>query len=469
MKFVIRNFGPIKRFEYDLNKDMIVTYGNNNIGKSYAMQVVYLLLKVFLSNVDRMPGTYGQTYIWTFIEESKQRERIENLIGSFIASENKEKDITQEVAREVNNFMTSVFMPEFINSCKNTFGNLEKALDHNPCILIRHQEYNLEIDLKKSTIVGEFSKKKAYLKRADSDFRKSKNTEEQLEIYVTENIDKPVQILYDEIQNVFIRYMKLILNEFNQVYFLPASRSGIYAGMKAFGSIVAELSKKRNLFNKKIEFPGISEPISDYFIALSNIESTRNEIFKQSCDEIEDRILKGKVTFDRNRNALMYKPNNVEASYEMTEVSSMVSEIAPIVAFLKFIVSAGYNKNGKAILFIEEPEAHLHPNNQIALIEIFSKLVNQNIKLIMSSHSNYVFNKLNNLVLDRKLDYTIYDPIILEETQEGSVSRHLEIDELGAMDENFVDASEALYYEREEIIEKLNMEEGLNDTSNQVM
>lgn len=68
MKFIIQNFGPIKRFEYDLNKDMIVTYGNNNIGKSYAMQVVYLLLKVFLSNVDRMPGTYGQTYIWTFYD-----------------------------------------------------------------------------------------------------------------------------------------------------------------------------------------------------------------------------------------------------------------------------------------------------------------------------------------------------------------------------------------------------------------
>ena len=47
MKIKIVNFGPIKEFEFDLSKKLIVTYGDNNIGKSYAMQVVYLLLKAF--------------------------------------------------------------------------------------------------------------------------------------------------------------------------------------------------------------------------------------------------------------------------------------------------------------------------------------------------------------------------------------------------------------------------------------
>ena len=50
MKIVIERFGPIKRFEYNLEKDMIVTYGDNNIGKSYAMQIVYLVLKTFITN-----------------------------------------------------------------------------------------------------------------------------------------------------------------------------------------------------------------------------------------------------------------------------------------------------------------------------------------------------------------------------------------------------------------------------------
>ena len=48
MKVDIKNFGPIRKFSYDLDKDLVITYGNNNIGKSYAMQIVYLLLKTFL-------------------------------------------------------------------------------------------------------------------------------------------------------------------------------------------------------------------------------------------------------------------------------------------------------------------------------------------------------------------------------------------------------------------------------------
>ena len=47
MKIKIVNFGPIKEFEFDFSKKLIATYGDNNIGKSYAMQVVYLLFKSF--------------------------------------------------------------------------------------------------------------------------------------------------------------------------------------------------------------------------------------------------------------------------------------------------------------------------------------------------------------------------------------------------------------------------------------
>ena len=67
-----------------------------------------------------------------------------------------------------------------------------------------------------------------------------------------------------------------------------------------------------------------------------------------------------------------------------------------------------------------------------------------------------MFNKLNNLVLSGKLDYNIYEPILLEKGEDGSVSKLMHIDECGADDENFIDVSEALYNEREQIIEKLN-------------
>lgn len=57
------------------------------------------------------------------------------------------------------------------------------------------------------------------------------------------------------------------------------------------------------------------------------------------------------------------------------------------------------------------------------------------------------------------MDYNIYQPIFLEQTPEGSEATVLDVDELGAVDRNFVDVSELLYQEREEIIKNFSFEE----------
>ena len=40
MKVIIENWEPIEKCEYNLDKSVSVTYGENNIGKSYAMQCI---------------------------------------------------------------------------------------------------------------------------------------------------------------------------------------------------------------------------------------------------------------------------------------------------------------------------------------------------------------------------------------------------------------------------------------------
>jgi len=78
---------------------------------------------------------------------------------------------------------------------------------------------------------------------------------------------------------------------------------------------------------------------------------------------------------------------------------------------------------------------------------------------MISTHSNYMFNKFNNLILSGRLSCKDYLPVLMEPTPEGSISRIMEMDELGVLDENFISATEKLYDEREEIIEKLNGEQ----------
>lgn len=464
MKIRIKNFGPLNSFEFDLNKRFVITYGNNNIGKSYAMQIVYLLIKT-MSNLGNSPFLFSNHYYVRFdAYVSNVRESIYKLLDEFMKSSKAELDITQKVRELFFVIYQNMIMPDFINSCDNTFGNFEKILEQSPKIEVEFDMYKFCIDLKSAVIRGDFPIKPIFIKKTHSDRYSSRNNKSHFDIYVCdENYERPMQIIYEELREILMNFYKFFTAKFEQVYFLPASRSGIYSGMNAFGSIIAELSKNRAMLTRKIELPGISEPISDYFIALSNIKPRNTAKYQEYYSKIENDILKGVVTFDRTENALVYTPNDMDVKFEMTEVSSMVSEISPIVAFLKYILGGVAVRKGtkykRAILFIEEPEAHLHPNNQIKLIEIFAELATAGVNLVISSHSNYIFNKINNLILSKKLDYNIYQAILLEQTSEGSIGKNLVVDELGAVDRNFADVNEKLYQEREDIINNLMFEE----------
>ena len=464
MRVIINNFGPINKFEYDLEKDFIVTYGCNNIGKSYAMQIVYLLVKSLIGIRTRyidyyplFPGT---------LENEKNGlphiEKINKILTDFSASSKQTQiEITETVRDAVSEKMRIILGDVFFHSCANTFGNFEGILEQKPIINIVNKDLSIKIDLADKKISADCFCEKIYIKRASSDYHKARKQNGTYSVYFYKKTDGPRNIILRYIQNKYVTLLNPLSKMYDYVFFLPASRSGIYSGMNAFSSIVAELSKNKSVLTKKIEFPGISEPISDYFLALSNINKRRNNnVLEEIYLEIEEKILKGKVNFNAERNTITYAPINTSFEFEMTEASSMVSEISPVVAFLKYIVSVSgaYPKKSGCIIFLEEPEAHLHPRNQIELVEIFSKLHRFNVKLIISSHSNYIFNKLNNLVLSGKISSKTYSPIILDSFSDGSISRFLDIDELGATDENFIDASEELLNERYEIIDRLNAE-----------
>lgn len=468
MKISIYNFGPIGSFEYDLSKDFIATYGNNNIGKSYSMQIVYLLLKNLINN------SQSNFYFHSMFHIEKNPSNnyinnIKNVVEKFVESEHSEIEITDIINKNTLLMIKNIFLPSFINSCNNTFGNFDSIVKNNPEIKIENNGYVVIIKLLNSEVSGSISTKKVFIKKSRTNTYKYRKYNERLSIYYYEDIQSTLNIINQTIEEEFFEFSNSIIELVSDVYFLPASRSGIYSGMSAFSSIIAELSRSKAMLTKKIELPGLSEPISDYFLMLSNIRTRKNTGLQNIYSKIEDDILHGNVNFNNNNNMLVYKPNNLLYEFEMTQVSSMVSEISPIVAFFKYIIlnnrqrenytRSRFSPNSKSIIFIEEPEAHLHPINQLKLIEIFADLNKYGIKLVISSHSNYIFNKLNNLMLSKKLTTDIYSAIILEAIEGKSNSKFLEIDELGVLDENFIDATQQLYEEREEIIKNLDFEE----------
>jgi predicted ATPase len=155
----------------------------------------------------------------------------------------------------------------------------------------------------------------------------------------------------------------------------------------------------------------------------------------------------------------------------------MVSELSPLVLYFKHILNNKYSsinsrdgfffdpfysetfgkkKNkGYDILFIEEPEAHLHPEVQVKLIEIFAKLTGLNLKIFITSHSNYMFNKINNILIKKEIEKEKVMVYHLIKTENGTTTNiEMKVTEDGINDSNFQDVSEQLYYERLNYLEK---------------
>ena len=74
---------------------------------------------------------------------------------------------------------------------------------------------------------------------------------------------------------------------------------------------------------------------------------------------LEREVLKGVVDMREQKveyPEIYYKPH--KRRFPIHRTSSMVSELAPVVLFTKYIVDP------KDFVIIEEPESHLHPESQ---------------------------------------------------------------------------------------------------------
>ena len=75
----------------------------------------------------------------------------------------------------------------------------------------------------------------------------------------------------------------------------------------------------------------------------------------------------------------------------------MVTELVPIVLFLRGIISRG------DMLIIEEPEAHLHPSAQTQMARTLASLVRAGVKVIVTTHSDWLLMEIANLMREGEL------------------------------------------------------------------
>ena len=111
---------------------------------------------------------------------------------------------------------------------------------------------------------------------------------------------------------------------------------------------------------------------------------------------MKSEILEGTVGVKRpdaiDIPSFAYHPAGWKGDLPVMNASSMVSELAPVVLYLRYLI-----KPGNAVI-LEEPEAHLHPELQVKLAQQLCALVNAGVRVILTTHSEWLLEELGNAV-----------------------------------------------------------------------
>ncbi len=193
-----------------------------------------------------------------------------------------------------------------------------------------------------------------------------------------------------------------VLPKRHRAFYLPADRTGL---MNAHSAIVRALiqSAARVGTGRTNPVPALSGVRADFLEQLAEIASSRptrsghdREGLRSLGKRIEDGILRGAVEVETLPGVgyprFTYRPSGWETNLPLTNTSSMVSELAPVVLYLRHVVAPD------DVLIIDEPESHLHPGMQVKFMRQIAEIVRAGVRVIVTTHSEWLLEELGNVV-----------------------------------------------------------------------
>lgn len=241
-------------------------------------------------------------------------------------------------------------------------------------------------------------------------------------------------------------------------YYLPAARAGILQGHKALSASVIQSASRAGIESMS-SIPRLTGTVSD-FIANVILTDRRKTPFFDIADQLEKEMLCGHTEQYQPKNRfpeIMYVTKNYEIPIHRT--SSTISEIAPISMYLKYTV------RNNSLIIIEEPKAHLHPENQVIFAKYIVKMIRAGLNLLITTHSVFLLeqigkymiagnieSKRRNTISTYKEDYLLSDEVspyvFVNKSIDNHVVKPVEMNnDDGISQEEFVKVANELYSE----------------------
>ena len=177
--------------------------------------------------------------------------------------------------------------------------------------------------------------------------------------------------------------------------FLPASRTGLLMLYKEYFAAKTDeavrLSVDGSLYpnSKKM---GITQPVYDFlrFMQTFGLHGDA-DVNSGLIRFLEEHLIEGKILIDL-RNQPVYQAQGAKRELPLYLSSSMINELMPVLYVLQSAEQPKY-------LVWDEIETSLHPQKQMELARLLSRMSNAGFSMAVSTHSDTMAAKINNLCL----------------------------------------------------------------------
>ncbi len=411
----VKNFGPIAEGSVDL-KPLTIFVGPSNTGKSYMATAVYAVMRAVSHMVPpKVRNNFFERAVWfrfSAIPEFdgsvetlralqdwvyQQARESSNLSGMRVSSLPLEfrSWMEKETELQLYNLQNNVIHQlQQIHGESSEF--VKRGNDPNHFTLGIRQDFpvlDMEIRLPDSLgpqpgfEIGQFILPDSALSNL------------QLDFFAADGRSR----VWAELARSFVNSVseKIVDDIPSQSCYLPSARSGIVQGHKVLSGALIRQSSLVGIRQLNVPtLPGITTEFLSHLISFDRRTITmkgKGDI-DRSTTFIETEVLQGRIDLDESAGLpypeIVYETDT--GQFPIDQTSSMVSELAPLILFLKYLIDEG------DLLILEEPESHLHPAAQRRLARGIVRLVNAGVKVLITTHSDIIISQVNNLLALRQ-------------------------------------------------------------------
>lgn len=386
MKFTLRSLGRLREATIDLGKDLIVLTGPNNTSKTYVAHTLYGFFETFLPKVQRAIQT-------RLVIRNASSDVVEIDIGASVI--NQFDAIVTDIHEEYQRMLPRVLAcdPGLTAATRVT---LVFSAEERQSLRQRLLDWSFEETnaFRSSGIT--------WTKRAGDE-----------SLFLTRVLEKAVQSPNGTAIRDLTIYASIILSavilsgplfrDLGMPQILVAERAAIQLFSRELTQRKTELvydlldanaedHPEMGLLEKRAK--RYSMPIRDALQTAQDLAALKRERseFAPFADDLEKQLLEGAVRVSDD-GEMSFQPEGMTGNLEMHLSSSSVKALAPLVFYLRHVARKGH------FLIIDEPELNLHPDNQRKVARLLGRLACHGIKIMMSTHSDYVIREINNLIM----------------------------------------------------------------------